>query len=276
MKPAVANLAWAPIAGSLPVEVFTLRSLVDRAGRKIQDQPEQLQFDLVIHCTGGTGSHMVDFEAVSLKPDELVHIRPGQIHQWQLDDDYDATLSIINNLHHHPSLDWSIGPQVHSLTAAQQTQLGLIYQLYEQDWATTSGAEGHALAVNAVSELLQAVLTLTGGADIDGHPPPTPYLALRADLERHLDHRQTIQKRARRLGYATKTLDRACHQALGKTAKQMSDERFSLEARRLLVLPGSQASEVGRKLGFTESTNFTKFIKRVTGKLPSEWQQQSK
>ena len=72
------------------------------------------------------------------------------------------------------------------------------------------------------------------------------------------------------LGYSTRTLDRACQRATGRTAKQVVDERISLEVRRLLTHTDLPVARIATDLGFDDASNFTKFVKRQLGLPPSE------
>jgi len=58
---------------------------------------------------------------------------------------------------------------------------------------------------------------------------------------------------------------------MGKTPKQLIDERILLEAKRLLVHSNDPGKIIGLSLGFDEPTNFNKFFKKHTGKTPSEF-----
>jgi AraC-like DNA-binding protein len=96
-------------------------------------------------------------------------------------------------------------------------------------------------------------------------------VALRAELEARLAPVRPVADIAAALGYAPRTLSRACLAATGRTAKQLVDERVFLEARRLLVHTDSTVAGVGAALGFSEPTNFTKFFVRMSGRTPGAW-----
>ena len=91
------------------------------------------------------------------------------------------------------------------------------------------------------------------------------------ELEGTFGSRQSVLDYARRLGYSESTLTRACLAATGQTAKQLTDQRIALEAKRMLVHSDASVVEIGHRLGFTEPTNFVKFFKRTAGKTPMEF-----
>lgn len=63
----------------------------------------------------------------------------------------------------------------------------------------------------------------------------------------------------RALGYAEKTLTRACVQWSGKTAKVLVDQRVVLEAKRSLAHGNDAIATIAHRLGFSEPANFIRF-----------------
>jgi AraC family transcriptional activator of pobA len=68
----------------------------------------------------------------------------------------------------------------------------------------------------------------------------------------------------RKLGKATVT-------TLGKSPKELIDERIVLEAKRILVHTNNSIKEIGFELGFDEPTNFIKYFRKHEGKTPIEF-----
>ena len=59
-----------------------------------------------------------------------------------------------------------------------------------------------------------------------------------------------------------------CQRATGHTAKHLIDARVALEAKRLLAHTDLPVAAIGRRLGFTEPSNFGKFYARATEQTP--------
>jgi AraC-like DNA-binding protein len=66
-------------------------------------------------------------------------------------------------------------------------------------------------------------------------------------------------------------LSRACVQVVGQTAKQLIDRRLALEAKRLLAHSQMPVAHIGHQLGFSESTNFVKFFRRLGEETPQQF-----
>ncbi|WP_049714090.1 helix-turn-helix domain-containing protein [Streptomyces caatingaensis] len=133
--------------------------------------------------------------------------------------------------------------------------------------------EGSDLTVQLLRQLLGAVLLRLARLP---HPDRAAsegmggevFRAFRYELERSFAATRSVQKYAARTGYSPRTLTRACRAATGRTAKQLIDARVALEAQRLLVHTELPVAAIGRSLGFSEPTNFGKFLVRETGHTP--------
>jgi hypothetical protein len=70
-----------------------------------------------------------------------------------------------------------------------------------------------------------------------------------------------------------KRLGQATSKVLGKTPKELINDRTLLEAKRLLVHGNQSIKEIGFYLGFEEPTNFIKYFRKHTDKTPVEFRE---
>lgn len=111
-------------------------------------------------------------------------------------------------------------------------------------------------------------LTLVTEGTDDPRAGGDVYARFRAELERSYTTTRRAADYAHRLGYAVKTLTRACAAATGQPVKHVIDGRVALEARRLLAHTDEPVATIARRLGFAEPTNSGKFFTRHTGVTP--------
>jgi len=90
----------------------------------------------------------------------------------------------------------------------------------------------------------------------------------RRELEEQIYARPSVAQLARSLRVSSSTLNRACHEVLGHSAKEEVDRCIVLEAQRLLVHTAATTAAISEQLSFTEPTNFTKFFRRLAGMTP--------
>ena len=77
---------------------------------------------------------------------------------------------------------------------------------------------------------------------------------------------KSVSEYAVLMSVSEKKLNRTTSLTLGKTPKQLIDERIILEAKRLLAYTNNSIKEVGFDLGFDEPTNFIKYFRKHESK----------
>ncbi|WP_436794629.1 AraC family transcriptional regulator [Actinospongicola halichondriae] len=261
----------------LPVEVVDRSSILERTRDRELGYRQRVGFHLLIVCTAGQGSHVVDFEPVQVSEGTCLRVRPGQVQRFVPDPAFDARMVVWPTDSHPTDPEapvWFPGCDATSKWQLEGESLDKalhsVRELeYEQD-----RFDGSPRNIALMSALLSALL-LRLALEIPESVPessrlPQPYLDFRAVVERRLYERPTVVDLARELGYSTRTLDRACRQAAGQTAKEVFDDRVALEIRRLLTHTDRSIASVGAEFGFHDPSNFSKFVKRHLGGLPGD------
>jgi AraC family transcriptional activator of pobA len=82
---------------------------------------------------------------------------------------------------------------------------------------------------------------------------------------------KSVSGYAYQIHVSEKRLTQATAKAVGKTPKELIDERVMLEAKRLLVHTSQSIKQVGHELGFEEPTNFIKYFKKHSEQTPIEF-----
>ncbi len=263
-----------PAQPGLPLDIATLDQLRARVGDALMQRPGRVYFHLVIVCTSGEGVHEVDFTPVALQPGRIVHVEPGQVHRWRLGRDYEATILFFPDKDYgNFRLDeWPSGPRWFDLATAEYDRSLHLIDLTLDEYQISRPPASRDRALRGALDLLVANLGLDQARQRREHAElPLPYLALMDQLETDREWSRSVTERAKRLGYSPRTLSRACQTAVGRSAKEVIDDRIVLEARRLLVDPTTTVDAVARSLSFSEASNFAKFFNRMTGANPDAW-----
>jgi AraC-like DNA-binding protein len=105
------------------------------------------------------------------------------------------------------------------------------------------------------------------------HPKPeaSPSPPTQRPSTAHYASSREVNWYARQLGFSPRTLSRATHQAVGRSAKQFIDDRVVLEAKRLLAHTEITVAECARKTGFDDPANFSKFFRDRALIAPGEF-----
>ena len=89
-------------------------------------------------------------------------------------------------------------------------------------------------------------------------------------LQRDFKEYKIVSYYAKSLNVTSRKLTEMSEFVTGKTAKQIITEKVIAECYKLLKYSGYTISEISYRLGFSNEGNFTHFIKKHTGKNPSE------
>lgn len=257
------------------MEVVRRSALLDTIQSRELANRQRADFHQLIVCTAGSGTHVVDFESVELTAGTLLRIHPGQVQQFVPNSNLEAHM-VVWPVESHPD-DPEARPWFPGSGAATRWHLddevfakvlGWIEELQEEQERFDGAPRAIALMQALLRSLLLRLAIETSQTTTTDSKLPVPYLEFREAIEQQLYKRPGIADLARELGYSSRTLDRACQQVSGQTAKQVLDERVALEIRRLLTHSSRPITRIATDFGFSDQSNFSKFVNRHLGGSP--------
>ena len=100
------------------------------------------------------------------------------------------------------------------------------------------------------------------------------YVMLFKDLlETNYKSHKQVNYYAKQIIITEKRLNQATTKVLGKTSKEIIDDRVLLEAKRILAHTTESVKEIAYHLGFEEPTNFIKYFKKHSSITPVEFRE---
>lgn len=90
-------------------------------------------------------------------------------------------------------------------------------------------------------------------------------------LDQHYKNQKQVNFYTKQIGITEKRLNQATTKVLGKSPKELIDDRVLLEAKRIIVHTTESIKEIAYNLGFEEPTNFIKYFKKHTALTPIEF-----
>ncbi|MEM7271800.1 MAG: helix-turn-helix transcriptional regulator [Actinomycetota bacterium] len=250
---------------------YIRRFVAERVATEGRDGPavELVHFNVIILCTEGSGSHMVDFEDYEMRPGTAIWIRPGQVQRWSdAADGFDALVAVFDStvIPDLPLLDRLVA----STTATElDGDATLLRQQMEWMASDLDANQDEATAAAVVGVILRLFARHSSN---DHHRAGSARRQL-ADsfvqsVEEHLEQR-SVAWHARRIGSSTRTIARATAETLDQRPKEIIDARVMLEAQRRLAWSTDDVGTIARSLRFSDSSNFTKFFRLRAGISPS-------
>lgn len=274
---------------ALGIEVVSLEELRKKIPEQSLVQPERVEFFMLMYVTSGKGSHAVDFHRWSVAKGSLIIVRPGQVQQWQANSNYLAQIILIEP---------SVLPYLGELSSVRESNLLVLLEWQACSQPSPGLASEVADSITRLSkdlanydesdlevslirhELLVLMLriarwqrSLVSSRGVLSHHLATYRLFIH-ELDRGFRTSHSLKFYAGRLGYSQSTISRACLATEGRTAKLVIDRRVALEGLRMLAHSTLSIAEIGHYLGFSETTNFVKFFRRVAGVTPARFRQQ--
>lgn len=266
---------------NLGLEALTLARLRRRLSPEARTALHRSDFHQLFVTTTGETSAVVDFEPISCRRGAALHVRPHQVLSLPSTRTRDSHAIAILFTPHFPQrlplVESLLGPSGPNLLEVAPSAADALAAAATSLMSTYTEALAGNLSNPAASPLLQQMLGVVllrllassdTGTDSDRPTASATVRLLHLELERSFTATRSASVYAHRLGYSTRTLNRACLDVTGHTAKEVIDARVVLEAKRLLAHTNTSASGIARQLGFTEATNFAKFFSRETEMTP--------
>lgn len=233
---------------------------------------ELVQFNVLIHCTSGKGTHMVDFVDYRIEPGTALWVRPGQVQRWSDDDSFEAHVVVFDSasLPDLPLFERTLAStcdiQVGDDAAPLEHQINFIA-------ADLAKYQDYALAAAAVGVILR-LLARHAEPENPAEDSPRHRLtqAFLVSVEGNASQR-TVSWHAHQIGASTRSLARATSEVLGEPPKKVIDAHTILESRRLLAWSLHDIATIARLLNFADASSFAKYFRRHAGLSPSAFRE---
>ncbi|GAB2521528.1 helix-turn-helix domain-containing protein [Spirosoma aerophilum] len=248
-------------------------------------QPHRADFYHIFWFTGGTPVHTVDFMPIAVQPNSLLFINKNRVHFFDKGGQYDGWLLMFTDTFfvQNPEDTHFLRKTIlfHDLLDVPVVQLDqtktdltvVLTQLRDELAGPDDAVHGPILKHLLVTLLLLAdrERRAQGFSEINKGPALDYTMAFSTLLENQFKHLRSVNQYAAQMGLTERRLQQATATAVGKTPKQLIDQRLVLEAKRLLVYTNLSIKEIGFGLGFDEPTNFTRFFRQQIGQTPADF-----
>ncbi|OZG72807.1 hypothetical protein BTA51_14720 [Hahella sp. CCB-MM4] len=272
-----------PEVGFEVIDLNSLYQMADQGALPMLGKVHRINFYNLIIFSNGKGRHLVDFSRLPVERGSVIFINKGQIHRFDTSsrpggklvvftDDYIRKVMAATDLHLFSSSHFlsSYLPSFKLNHTAVQSLLNLIDLVTEE-------YHNNQPNIPYLQTLFQAMLIKVGEAS-PSHRGKVVSQYHSHCFERFmklLQEQFTVNRDAHQyasmIGTTYKTLNIICKTMTGRTVKQLIDAQTILEAKRQLVLSGTQVQQIAQGLGFEESSNFVKYFKKHAHMTPAQF-----
>lgn len=253
-----------------------------------EDDAHRHNFQEILWVKSGDGTHQIDNEVLSINPHTFYLIAKGQVHQFlgganlqglliRFTDEFLLELPSQTSWNYR----WTLFNQVEQQNrlvveeadvAEFESLFGLILQEQQRkDVFGQSDSLRHFLLIllMRLERLRRASLSRPGTSPITQQQTIChDFLQL---LETNYKHTHLVADYADELGVSPRQLSRVLHKHLGRSGKQLIDERLILDAKRYLRYTPYSIKEISYHLGYKDPSYFSRIFKQNTGLTPKEY-----
>lgn len=250
----------------------------------IFDEPHALDFHDIVLVTRGRGTFVLDGVPLEVRPGRILFTTPGQVRRWRVPkldgiclffpalflQEFFRDTQFVDRLpyfRHEAGEECGLGlaPRTASTLRRQMLAMRDELQRIRPDSVHLLRAQLH--------EILIRLARLYTAAHPAPSPPPTHPVVRRYQelVERHFRHLHRTADYTRRLSITTGHLTALCRKQLGRSAKQLLQERIAVEARRFLLYTDRTAESIAQDLGFADPSYFGRFFRKMSGMSPRKF-----
>ena len=267
----------------LQIEVVPLDSLT-KVNKAHLITPHRTNFYHVFLFDNCQPTHYVDFEKIKIQPYSLLFIDKYRVHQFDQLLNYEGRILIFTEDFFSDSKFLRSSILFNDLSKQatiklNQKSLQLFIRLCDnitEELNLPDDDTKHFILKNHLHNFLllaerekrkQGFGDLKKGADLD-------YTLLFRDLlETNFTKLKAVNDYSSQLFISEKRLGQATSKVLGKTPKEIINERILLEAKRFLVYSHLTIKEIGQDLGFEDPAYFVRYFKKNTETTPVEFRE---
>lgn len=262
---------------------FAMRSVeevIEMFGNRV-DHPHSHNYYTVLWSQNYSGRHIIDYKEYEMRPNDIFFVSPGQVHQVEHSEDPKGMVilfscdflnknyvgqSFISNLNLFSEIGNTPPIQISNDSAFQLNEL--VYKMrevlnkedpykfdkigaYLKLFLLECSPYSHPPLIERNDQFLQA-----GGQLIKN---------FKSLLDIHFKEWHKVNDYSQELNISSDYLNNVVKSSMGKTAKEMIQQRLILEAKRMGLHTRLSNKEIAFHIGFNEPSHFSRFFTKVEG-----------
>mgnify|MGYP000356442481 FL=1 len=258
----------------------------DRAGGKV-DVPHRHDYYTVILIKEAKGQHIIDYHSYDLAPLQVHFVSPGQVHQvvtpsrpkgsvFTFSRDFlvenNIPESFISNINLFRQFGETPPLGIDEITFERLSRI-----LKEMQECLPLELHYRKRALGALLQLFLIYCNNSCLLDMTQLDEENSGVCMLRDFKKLVNENfqqwHKVAEYAPILHVSPKHLSHTIKQLTGKTAKEVIQDRLTLEAKRLLFHTDLSIKEIAFRVGFEAPLHFSSFFKKQAGQSPSQYRQ---
>lgn len=252
----------------------------------LRAEPHALTFYDILLVTRGRGDFWLDTHRFDVRRGRVFFTSPGQVRRWRVSD-LDGLCLFFPALfleeyfrdplflHRLPYFHAQGDAAVLRLSPKRAARLRRLLLAMRRELRRLRPDSAQLLRARLSEALVTLAREYSATHRVSAERVPKELvLRYRELVERDAHRRHRVADYARELAVSPGHLNALCKQQLGRSAKDVIQDRLEVEARRALLYSSESAARVGYALGFADPSYFTRFFRRVTGRSPTRFRRE--
>ena len=268
------------------IERFKIRRVEDILGDSdLMHDLHRHDFFFILALKKGTGRHEIDFVEYRVLDNSLFIIRPGQVHQLELNASCTGYLVEFNNEFYHPK-DKSSNLRLRKASNKNYCELevnrfnklhAVLSLMFEENAARE---EGYQDVIKSSLDIFFIEFVRQSSNPKEESIIINPYTQERFEeflelLDKHISTHKQVSHYTDLMNLSPYQLNEITKSSIGKTASELINEQIILEAKRYLLATPNQIKEIADLLGYEDTSYFIRFFRKHTGHTPEAFRQNS-
>jgi AraC-like DNA-binding protein len=269
------------ISDSMPNQEqrFSIRSLESILnGKPMADSLHRHNYFFILVVKKGSGKHVIDLVPYPISDRTVFMLRPGQIHQLQMNPDCAGFLLQFDAAFYTPGDTRSkqrfrrASAKNHCVPGPEQFErIHAVLSTISAEYAAKQADYMELIRLNLEIFFIE-FLRQSQGLEINPDAE-SAYAYERLEefqelLEQHVAAHLPVGNYAEMLGISVYQLNKMTRNLIGKTVSEAINDQLVLESKRQLLGTSAQVKDVAYSLGFEDVSYFSRFFKKHTGSSP--------
>ena len=268
-------------------ERFKIRRVEDiLGGSNLVHDLHRHDFFFILTVKSGKGKHEIDFTTYPVQDHAVFFLRPGQVHQLELDAGCTGFLLEFNTEFYHPPGKLSNQrlrqasnknyclPEENRFNKLQALLAAMFHEYNARE-------DGYKDAIKANLDIF-FIEFARQSSNFRSEPVSTsPYTQERFEdflelLDKHIATHKQVSQYTEMMNLSAYQLNEITKSSIGKTASELINEHIVLEAKKYLLATSNQVKDIADHLGYEDTSYFIRFFKKHTGHSPEAFRHNSR